>query len=122
MLKGIFAALISMVFIFGAARLSFAQHEHPGHEQGTEAAAASPAAGEAVIVGNKTCPVSAEKIDEKLKVTYEYQGKIYNFCCTACIDEFKKDPEKYIKKAEEEKMQEKTKQKGLSGESQPHSH
>ena len=56
----------------------------------------------AVNVGNKVCPVSGEKIDEKLKATYEYEGKIYNFCCTACIEEFKKDPEKYIKKVEEE--------------------
>ncbi|MDD4955882.1 MAG: YHS domain-containing protein [Candidatus Omnitrophica bacterium] len=48
------------------------------------------------------CPVTGEKIDEKAKVTYEYKGKIYNFCCSACIPEFKKDPEKYIKKVEEE--------------------
>lgn len=55
-----------------------------------------------VNVGNKICPVSGEKIDEKFKATYEYQGKVYNFCCPMCIDEFKKDPEKYIKKVEEE--------------------
>ena len=48
-------------------------------------------------VGNKICPVTGEKIDEKEKVTYEYQGKIYNFCCSACPIEFKKDPDKYIK-------------------------
>jgi len=54
----------------------------------------------AVSAGNKICPVTGEKVDGK--TTYEYQGKIYNFCCPACIDEFKKDPEKYIKKVEEE--------------------
>lgn len=53
-------------------------------------------------VGNKVCPVSGEKINDKMKAAYEYKGKIYNFCCGACIDEFKKDPKKYIKKAEEE--------------------
>ncbi len=52
--------------------------------------------------GNKICPVTGEKIDEKAKVTYEYQGKIYNFCCAGCPDEFKKDPQKYIKKVEQE--------------------
>ena len=56
-------------------------------------------------VGNKICPVTGEKIDEKTKATYEYKGEIYNFCCTMCIDEFKKDPEKYIKKVEEERTQ-----------------
>ena len=52
--------------------------------------------------GNKICPVTGEKIDEKTKATYEYEGKIYNFCCPVCIEEFKKDPGKYIKKVEEE--------------------
>jgi len=55
-----------------------------------------------VDAGNKICPVLGEKIDEKTKATYEYKGKIYNFCCAMCIDEFKKDPDKYIKKVEEE--------------------
>ena len=59
---------------------------------------------EAVNVGNKICPVLGEKIDEGLKATYEYKGKIYNFCCAMCIEEFKKDPEKYIKKIEIEKI------------------
>ena len=57
-------------------------------------------------MGNKICPVTGEKINENTKVTYEYQGKIYNFCCAGCLDEFKKDPEKYIKKIEEEKQAE----------------
>lgn len=58
----------------------------------------------AIDAGNKICPVSGEKIDEKMKAAYEYQGKIYNFCCPACIDDFKKDPEKYIKKVNEEML------------------
>ena len=53
--------------------------------------------------GNKICPVTGEKIEEKAKATYVYEGKVYNFCCAACIDDFKKDPEKYIRKIEEEK-------------------
>ena len=55
-----------------------------------------------VDVGNKICPVSGEEIKEESKATYEYEGKIYNFCCPMCIDEFKKDPEKYIKRVDEE--------------------
>jgi len=51
---------------------------------------------------NKICPVSGDKIDEKNKASYVYGGKIYNFCCPACIEEFKKDPQKYIKKVEDE--------------------
>lgn len=67
-----------------------------------EEAATKQEAAKAQDVGNKICPVSGEKIDEKTKATYEYEGKIYNFCCPMCIEEFKKDPGKYIKKVEEE--------------------
>jgi len=57
----------------------------------------------AVNAGNRICPVSGEKVGQGMEpATYEYKGKAYNFCCTSCIEEFKKDPEKYIKKVEEE--------------------
>ena len=69
-------------------------------------------ASEPINVGNKICPVSGEKINEKTKATYEYGGKIYNFCCPMCIDEFKKDPQKYIKKIKEE-LQAETKEKEM---------
>ncbi len=61
-----------------------------------------PSESAAVNIGNKICPVSGDSINEETKATYEYKGKIYNFCCPACIDEFKKNPEKYIQKVEEE--------------------
>lgn len=57
---------------------------------------------EAVEVGNTICPVSGDEIDTEAKVTYEYEGKIYNFCCPECVDEFKEDPEGYIAILEEE--------------------
>ncbi len=60
----------------------------------------------AADVGNKICPVMGEKINEKTKATYEYKGKVYNFCCPECIDAFKKNPEKYIKKIGEENKKE----------------
>jgi len=70
-----------------------------------------------VDVGNKFCPVSGEKIKPGEDVKYEYEGKIYHFCCPACIKTFKEDPQKYMKKIEEEKAKaaqipEKTKKMG----------
>ncbi len=46
------------------------------------------------------CPVLGGKIDQKIYA--DYQGKRIYFCCSGCIDEFKKDPEKYLKKMEEQ--------------------
>ena len=58
---------------------------------------------ELVKVGNKLCPVSGEKVGEMGDVvTFEYNGKAYNLCCAMCAKDFKKDPEKYSKIAEEE--------------------
>lgn len=75
------------------------------------------------FIGNKISPVSREKIDGKTKVKYSYKGKTYNFCCATCVDDFKKDSQKYIKKIEEEKLQGKSKQEEhLSSESHQHSH
>ena len=60
-------------------------------------------------VGNKICPVSGDKIpapgeksDMGEPVKYEYNEKIYNLCCSMCVKDFKKDPEKYSKIAEDE--------------------
>jgi len=46
------------------------------------------------------CPVMGGKIDEKIFA--DYQGKRIYFCCTGCLEEFKKDPEGYLKKMEAE--------------------
>jgi YHS domain-containing protein len=43
---------------------------------------------------NKNCAVEQDhEIDPK--VTYSWNGKTYAFCCKDCIDEFKKNPDKY---------------------------
>ena len=101
MCRKIFITLSVVVFLLGITKLSFAQ-THTEHEQGITGGSKQAVTEEVVNVGNKICPISGEKIDEKLKATYEYEGKIYNFCCTTCVDDFKKDPQKYIKKVEQE--------------------
>ncbi len=54
------------------------------------------------------CPVSGEPVSKDTNITYTYKGTVYRFCCPACVEAFKKDPEKYIKnmeKQEKEKAQ-----------------
>jgi len=84
--------LVLSAFIFWTVQISFAQENITTEDQ------------PAVNVGNKICPVSGGNIDSSAmgSVTLEYKGKIYNFCCAACLEEFKKDPDKYINKVEEE--------------------
>ena len=105
-----------VLFMFGLTTSSFAQmkcagHPSSGHKHKPTDATTQVLPIKSIDVGNKICPVLNEKIDEKSKATYEYGGKIYNFCCASCIDEFKKDPGKYIKKIEEEMQKEKVEEK-----------
>lgn len=77
----------------------------------------------AVEVGNKICPVSGENIEamgEGFK--YEYNGKIYNFCCSMCLKDFLKDPEKYSKIAEKSAAAQAQGSAAGEGESPEHHH
>ena len=46
------------------------------------------------------CPVLGGNVDKN--VYADYKGKRIYFCCKGCDAEFKKDPEKYMKKLQEE--------------------
>ncbi len=96
------------IFMFGLTTFSFAQMKCMGHSGGglkynSPDTSKQDSQKNPIEAGNKICPVLNEKIDEENRVIYVYEGKAYNFCCQMCVDEFKKDPEKYIKKIEEEK-------------------
>jgi YHS domain-containing protein len=64
---------------------------------------------------NAKCPIQGEDIDPK--VTTAYKGKTVAFCCESCIDDFKKDPEKYMKQiaADNKKAEDAKKAKDKSG-------
>ncbi len=52
-----------------------------------------------VEAGNKTCPISGEKVSGADFVIYD--GKRYGLCCAGCKEMFLKDPDKYMKKLRE---------------------
>ena len=106
MKKALFGVVLTGAIVMSGA-LAYAQDQNEHHQMmqmptDAQKQADNGTSEKATSLGNAICPVTGEKIDEKTKATYEYQGKIYNFCCAMCIDEFKKDPEKYIKEVEEE--------------------
>ena len=98
MKRYMYLAILGLV-VFASAAFAMscgADMSHEGHGKAPQEKSA------AVDAGNKICPVSGEQIDEAAKATYEYEGKIYNFCCAMCIDKFKKEPQKYIDKVNQE--------------------
>lgn len=51
----------------------------------------------AETIEQTTCPImDGNKINKDIFV--EYKGKKVYFCCPACVEQFNKDPEKYISK------------------------
>jgi len=56
----------------------------------------------------KTCVVSGEKLDSMGKpYVFIHEGQEIKMCCKSCLDDFKADPAKYIKKIEEAQKKEK---------------
>ena len=62
--------------------------------------AGGPALAAAPAKPQTVCPVLGGNINKQVYV--DYQGKRIYFCCLGCDAEFKKDPEKYMKKMESE--------------------
>ena len=79
-MKKIFLVLLTVMLVCGRAGFTpFAYAETPAA---------------IVDAGNKTCPVSGDKVSGKHFV--EYKGMRYGLCCPHCEKEFKKNPEKFI--------------------------
>jgi YHS domain-containing protein len=52
------------------------------------------------VIAQKLCPVTDDPIDPKIYI--DYKGRRIYFCCEMCPPMFKKDPEKYLKKIDEQ--------------------
>lgn len=83
--RGSGALLLGAVLLAGPVHFLFA-----------ETPISAPAAANVVEVGNKICPVSGRKANPKY--TADYNGKRYAFCSQDCVNDFNKDPEKYLAK------------------------
>jgi Cu+-exporting ATPase len=70
-------------------------------QAGGAEAPASATGGVKEMEGNR-CPVLGRPIDKRN--SYVYQGTRYYFCCPSCIEKFKAEPEKYIKKKSDQQV------------------
>jgi len=91
------ASIVSLVLL-GCIGVYVSAADQPASQPSTEPATAPATQASAAENGaiNQFCAVEKDnKIDPKGK-TYTYNGKVIGFCCPDCIDEFKKNPEKYM--------------------------
>ena len=96
------ASLLLLLAVFICAPLGVRAEEEVVADEPAVEAVVDESAPEVVELGNKICPVSGEKVGEMGKVeTIEYKGKKINLCCAMCKKDFEKDPEAFLKKAEE---------------------
>lgn len=105
-MKNLIMLVIILFLSTGLSLNSFAQ-EKSGDENKENKSEQMNEASEDQAELNTVCPVSREEADPE--ITYEYKGKTYALCCNNCLKKFKKDPEKYISKLnEDEKSDKKT--------------
>ncbi len=52
-------------------------------------------------IWNTVCPVMGEEVDSKVQ-TATYGEKVIGFCCKSCVRKFTSNPEKYMKKFNED--------------------
>lgn len=90
--------LMSLVTLLFFTTYVYAEEGHGHHEsKGSMMGHSAEGTTASVEAGNKVCPLSGEEIGAMgPAVQYEYDGKLYNFCCAGCIEKFNEDPEKYI--------------------------
>jgi YHS domain-containing protein len=50
-------------------------------------------------IAQTVCPVMGGKINPDIYV--DHNGRRVYFCCKACVEQFKEEPEKYLKKLDE---------------------
>jgi YHS domain-containing protein len=50
----------------------------------------------------EVCPVMGMEVNRDINA--DYKGKLVYFCCQECVTKFNKDPEKYVKKLEEQQQ------------------
>ena len=95
MKRHVILTAVAACLIGSAAIVSAADKPKPPAGPTTKPAATQPAAAKPV---NKTCPVEGKDHEVDPKVTVVYKGKTIGFCCKDCVEEFEKDPDKYIKR------------------------
>lgn len=81
---------------------------HEGHEKQAPAsdtekmpAKPTPLPDKVVDVQYKVCPILGN--DTQVEVAGLFEGKVYHFCCAACLGDFKKDPKGVIAKIKDAK-------------------
>ena len=84
--------VVAIGLVFSLAAIA-AEGDKPAAKDGDEG-------GKKEVKVQTTCPVMGGKINKDIYV--DHDGKRVYFCCKACPAMFNKDPEKYIKKLEDE--------------------
>lgn len=73
-------------------------HEHHGGHSGKKGEEAMPSTDYPLDI----CVVSGEKLGSMGKpVVLHHEGREVRLCCPGCVDDFKKNPEKFLKKLDE---------------------
>lgn len=97
---------IILIFSFTFGTIGAAEHDHSGHDHHKmkmdktieDNHKSHQKNNKMAKDDTEKCLVMGGAINKKY--SYKYKDKQYYFCCKSCVKSFKKDPKKYLKKAE----------------------
>ncbi len=74
---------------------------HSGHGESSAHGEVNPPADTTPSSAPQVCPVSGQKLGSMGKpVVVEHAGRYLMLCCAGCVEDFKKDPQRYLKAAD----------------------
>src|SRR5260221_522238 len=95
-------ALALAAFGLGAIHIPAVAGDQPAKDVKTEVKVEPKTGAPAAAYPLDTCIVSGRKLGQMGKpVDYVSNGRLVRFCCPKCIDDFKKDPSKYLSKIDD---------------------
>ncbi|MDH3584346.1 MAG: hypothetical protein OER86_09040 [Phycisphaerae bacterium] len=99
-----FAAVVLGTVVLAATACN--EHDHSKHDHSAPKKDVTPGAAAGVVPTASypldTCVVSGEKLGDHGKpYDHKHEGRLVRFCCEACIDDFNKDPAKYLAKIDQ---------------------
>ena len=91
-----FFFILTLIIVFLAAGLAFSQCADCQMDRKTTMDENQENGSGEASISQTTCPVMGGEINKEIYT--DHKGKRIYFCCEACIETFKQDPEKYLDK------------------------
>ena len=98
----VLVVILGLILASDAAQSASIFNEKLSYDEIRLAMASSTEPAETAVKHQTVCPIMGGDVDKNIYA--DYQGKRIYFCCNACLNSFKADPEKVMKKIAQQEI------------------